>query len=159
MKTWTKETFIGGLVAVGVLLLGALLAAGCDLGGDSAGITDGDGSVTLEISFNADGTMSRQDNGVAAAIEAGNPVRVIGRGVNGEVLYDVTGSNVTDLMDNLLSVVESVEPGGLSVSMEGMLDDIPTLEEIEAMSPEELAAAREHLRNIANGADPLRGNK
>ena len=160
MKNRTNGTVTRRLAAVAVLLVG-----GCEIG-DSAGITEGDGSVTLEVTLNADGTITQRDNGVTAAIEAGNAVRVLARNIDGEMLYDVTGVDVADLMENLRPVMESASPFRVTGPPEVMeaLGAIPTMAELKAMSPEERAVARQQLeaareRVGAIRAEAMRGIK
>ena len=151
-----------------------LLAVGCDM--ESAALPEADGSVTLEITVNADGTMTQKDNGVTAAIEAGNPIRILARGVDGEVLYDVTGADIADVSREIRGVLRSIPPGDIAAAFEvmspealkatrDMLKAMPSPDEVLAMSPEERVKARAafeaaRMRGLeVMRAEPLRGNK
>lgn len=141
-----------------------LLAGGCD--DIDSGIVDGGDPATLELTVNADGTMTQEDNGVGAAIESGSPIRVLARGVDGEVLYDVTGANTAELLrafpaapvsrGEIAAAFADASPEVLT-AVADMRNAIPSLEEMRAMSPTERAEARAAFEDAR--ARALRGVK
>ena len=160
-----------------LLAVACLFLISCDV--ESHGLPNADESVTLEITLNADGTMTHTDNGVTAALDAGNPVRVLARGEDGNVVYDVTGGDMDELARELQRVsegvslpsgdeikaafkegIESMSPAELKATQD-VLEAIPSSEELMAMSPEERAEARAAFdaARARAMAEVLRGSK
>ncbi len=146
----------GSMVTAAVV---ALLAVGCDRNG-SAGIIDGDGSVTVDITLNGDGTITHSADGFAEAVNAGTPLRVRARGINGETLYDVTGRNLADVLrkipmqGNRRVEVDPDSPGMRALhEMKGVL---PSRDELLAMTPSERASARKAFEDAMARVDAMR---
>lgn len=112
--------------------------------------------------------MTQKDNGVISAIEAGNPVRILARGVDGEVLYDVAGANMAEISHELRGVLRSMPAGEITAAFKAMspealkatrnmLKAMPSPSEMLAMSPEERAKARAAFEDArARGLEVMR---
>ena len=135
---------------------------GCDT--ESAGLPDADGSVTLEIAVNDDGTITTSGNGFEEAVNAGTSLRVRARGIDGETLYDVTGGDVPELLRKLRNVPgdRRMELGPVSpemrAAMRDLMEGLPSRDELLSMTPSERAAARKAFEEAMARADAMRAD-
>ena len=152
------------------LLAVCLLAVGgCDMGGP-AGVTDDVGPVTtLEVSVNADGTITLSRAGFEEAVNAGTPIRAHALGIDGETLYDVTGQDLSDLLQELRGVwpggrladidLATPEASEALAAVRGMVDAMPSVGELLEMTPSERAQARKGFEDAVARAQAMKRAK